>query len=300
MATATMTGRERVNAALERRDHDRVPRFDSYWHETIERWKTEGLDGGWAGARDAIGVDMQDLECFPWPAPFPGRDQTVAEDEDTRTFVNGWGETVRYWKGRSGTPEHIAWACDSPDTWRDAFKPAFDSYQPRLDAQRMRNNARHAHPLGRWTFITALESFEALRHIVGDEAMLIGMAEDPDWIAEMSRTYVDAMLRQLDAAMETGVKPDGVWCYGDMAFNHATMCSPQMYRDLIWPDHKRLCDWAHEHGCKFIYHTDGNVNGVIDLYLEAGFDSLQPIEAKAHMDVRDLAAQYGDRLTLFG
>ena len=32
---------------------------------------------------------------------------------------------------------------------------------------------------------------------------------------------------------------------------------------------------------KFIYHTDGNVNAVLPLYLEAGFDCLQPLEAKA-------------------
>lgn len=31
-----------------------------------------------------------------------------------------------------------------------------------------------------------------------------------------------------------------------------------------------------------------------------GFDALQPLEAKAHMDVRELAPTVGDRLTLFG
>jgi uroporphyrinogen decarboxylase len=300
MATVTMTGRERVNAALARRDHDRVPRFDSYWSETIERWKTEGLDGGWAEAREAIGTDMHDLECFPWPSPFPGRDQAVAEDAQTRTFVNNWGETVRYWKGRSGTPEHIGWSCETADAWRARARQALVEFNPSFDAPRMRDNQRRADELGRWTFITALESFEALRHLAGDVATMIGMAEHPEWIIDMSRVYTDAMLRQLDAAMATGIRPDGVWCYGDMAFNHATMCSPAMYRDLIWPDHKRLCDWAHERGMKFIYHTDGNVNGVIDLYLEAGFDSLQPLEAKAQMDVRELAPSCGDRLTLFG
>jgi uroporphyrinogen decarboxylase len=51
---------------------------------------------------------------------------------------------------------------------------------------------------------------------------------------------------------------------------------------------------------KFIYHTDGDVNGVLDLYLEARFDCLQPLEAKANMDVRKLAPAVGDRLALFG
>jgi uroporphyrinogen decarboxylase len=100
--------------------------------------------------------------------------------------------------------------------------------------------------------------------------------------------------------MSTGIQPDGLWIYGDMAFKTATMCSPGMYRELIWPDHKRLADWAHRHGMKFIFHTDGDVNGVIDLYIQAGFDCLQPLEAKASMDIRKLCPRYGAKLAFFG
>jgi uroporphyrinogen decarboxylase len=73
-----------------------------------------------------------------------------------------------------------------------------------------------------------------------------------------------------------------------------------MYHELIWPDHKRLADWAHKHGMKFIFHTDGDVNGVIDLYLAAGFDCLQPLESKAKKDVRCLCPKYGPELAFFG
>jgi uroporphyrinogen-III decarboxylase len=51
---------------------------------------------------------------------------------------------------------------------------------------------------------------------------------------------------------------------------------------------------------KFIYHTDGEVRGVLDLYVAAGFDCFQPIEAKANMDIRQLCPKYGDRLAMFG
>jgi len=49
-----------------------------------------------------------------------------------------------------------------------------------------------------------------------------------------------------------------------------------------------------------IFHTDGDVRKVMDDYLDAGFDALQPMEAKASMDVREMAPTYGDRLTLGG
>ena len=51
---------------------------------------------------------------------------------------------------------------------------------------------------------------------------------------------------------------------------------------------------------KVIYHTDGRVSGVLDLYIQAGFDCLQPIEAKAGMDIRQFAPTHGDRLAMIG
>ena len=110
----------------------------------------------------------------------------------------------------------------------------------------------------------------------------------------------DAALKNFEALYDVGIQPDGMWMFGDMAFNHSTMCSPALYKELIWPSHKKICDWAHAHGMKFIYHTDGDVNGVLDLYVEAGFDCLQPLECKANMDIRKLVQGYGKDLLFFG
>jgi uroporphyrinogen decarboxylase len=298
--TATLTSRERVNRALTRQDHDRVPRHETFWGDTIRRWQGEGLEGDGGTVLDRLGSDF--LAIGGWNLLFPGYNKKISEDDETITYVNGWLETVREWKGRSGTPEHIDWGCKTREAWEETFKPALDSHpHDDVDPEAYRATMRKGRDAGKWCFLNSLESFEALRHLLGDVECMIHLVEDPEWIAEISRGWTDCMLRRLEMQLEAcGGEIDGVWCYGDMAFNHSTMCSPDMYREVIWPDHKRMTDWAHEHGAKFIFHTDGNVNGVMDLYLEAGFDALQPLEAKAHMDVRDLAPTVGDRLSLFG
>jgi len=51
---------------------------------------------------------------------------------------------------------------------------------------------------------------------------------------------------------------------------------------------------------KFIYHTDGDVRPLIPSLIDTGADCLQPLEAKAGMDIRELVPQYGDRLSFFG
>src|ERR1039458_8410629 len=118
-----MTGRERVNRMFLRQDHDRIPRCESFWGETLVRWESEGAPkGGWEAVLQLLGNDYQPL-CWGWPAPFPGREEVVAQDEQTRTLTDAWGATAKFWKGRSGTPEHVAFECDSRDVWQATVKP---------------------------------------------------------------------------------------------------------------------------------------------------------------------------------
>ena len=294
-----LTGRERVDRAMEHRNQDRVPRFESFWDETILRWEKEGLRGGKRAVLDLLDTDFHGLNWL-WPQVYPGQEEVMEEDDETRVIRDGQGKVIRYWKSKSGTPEHIGFGCETREIWQETYKPALLDTGLQVDPDAIVRSYRDGRKKGRWCHLTSVEPFEETRSVLGDEITLMAMAEDPEWIQDVAVTFTDQVIRNLDAVMATGIQPDGLWIYGDMAFNHSTMCSPAMYRDLIWPDHKRLADWAHAHRMKFIYHTDGDVNGVLDLYAEAGFDCLQPLESKANMDIRKLAPVYGDRFTFFG
>ena len=299
MSKTELTGRERVNRMFDRQDHDRVPRHDSFWDETIIRWQGEGLAGDAQAVLDLLGSDYQRL-CWSWPAPFPDRREVVSEDDQTEVVVDAWGATARFWKERSGTPEHIGFECDAREGWEKRFKPAMLATDVQIALEQARKDYAAGRKAGRWCFLAGVESFECRRKLIGAEMWLVAMATDPDWIRDISRTHTDLVIRDFEAALALGIQPDGVWIYGDMAYNRGTFCSPSMYRELIWPDHKRLVAWTHTHGMKFIFHTDGDVNGVVDLYIDAGFDCLQPLEAKAGMDIRELCPRYGDGLAFFG
>lgn len=294
-----LTSRERVNRAMEHRPHDRIPRHDSFWKETIERWEQEGLTGGETAALKALGSDFQSL-TWCWPVPFPGDWKLLAEDAETKVLRDDNGATVRYWKNKSGTPEHLGWECDSPEVWLSRFKPAFVNQSPRLDVSAVRERYAKARAEGKWVHLTGVEAFEVTRRLIGDVGTMMGIIDHPEWIQDVAETCTDALIRNYESILAAGLEPDGLWTFGDMAFNHSTFCSPAAYEAIIWPSHRRLCDWAHRHGMKFIYHTDGHINQVLDLYDRAGFDCLQPLEAKAGVDIRLLAGRYGSRFSFFG
>ncbi len=295
-----LTSRERVNCAIHRQPHDRVPRFDTYWDDTLERWKDEGLAGGEDAAHARLQADMLRLTPFIWPAPYPGRQEVLSRDGNTRLVRDEWGAIIRLFNDHQTTPEHISWECDSPEAWRNAFKTAIEEAPPEWDLAEVQRRQDRADKETLWSYIPTVEPFECLRKLVGDVEFMMGIIEEPDWIAEMAEVTTTRTLKELNNLLAAGLRPDGLWIYGDLAYNHSTFCSPQQYRDLIWSQHKRMCDWAHQHGMKTIYHTDGNATSVLDLLIEAGVDVFQPLECKAKMQIADLSHEFGDRLTFFG
>ncbi len=295
MTSTTMTSRERVCRMFSRQDQDRVPRYEHFWTDTIERWQTEGFVGNEETLWAWIGSDFQSIQ-WSWPAPFPGRSEVVEEDTQTRVVIDQFGQKCRFWKKRMGTPEHLGWECLSRDDWENTFKPAMLQNTVQIDLELVKQTAQ----TDRWRYLTGVEGFEASRKLLGDEGSLIAMAADPDWIKDLSKVHTDLTIQSFQTILDHGIKPEGLWIYGDMAYTNGTVCSPTMYRDLIWPDHQRLADFAHHNNMKIIFHTDGDINRVIPMYIEAGFDMLQPLEAKANMDIRNLSPDYGDKIGFFG
>ncbi len=126
------------------------------------------------------------------------------------------------------------------------------------------------------------------------------LIEDPELVTDMFEAHTKMITGIYDAMKSAGVQFDGAWLSDDLGYTAAPLISPAMYRELVKPYHKQACDHFARDGLKTILHSDGDVGPLIPDFLEAGFSALNPLEAKAGLDVRNLKPKYGDRLTLFG
>jgi uroporphyrinogen decarboxylase len=116
----------------------------------------------------------------------------------------------------------------------------------------------------------------------------------------MIDTQAELVLGLFQMMIEKGYEFDGYWCSDDLGYRNGLMFSPQVFRELVMPAHKKLCDFCHAHGIAAFLHTCGNVNEAVEDLIAVGWDCLQPLEVKAQMDVIRLKKAYGDRLALMG
>ena len=88
----------------------------------------------------------------------------------------------------------------------------------------------------------------------------------------------------------------------DLASQNNLFCSLDAYRELYLPYSKKLNDWIHANTkWKTMKHCCGGCEPLIEGFIEAGFDILNPIQTSARgMDPQGLVDKYGGRIVFWG
>lgn len=295
-----MTGKERFRRILNHQPVDRIGLYEHFWGDTYKIWAEQGHVSRDDDFDDVFGFDMSKMSPFNLMADLDFETKIISEDEDTYTALDGNGATLRRHKFHDTTPEHIDFSVKERDDWLRLIKPFLTPDPRRIDFEGYRVAKAKAAEKDRFFMWSGNNVFECLHPICGHENMLMGMIDDPDWIAEMAETYADLTIKLQTMLFEQEGWPDGIWFYEDMGYKGAPFMSPQMYRDLIMPSHQKTIAFAHEHGLPVLMHSCGFVEPLLPHMVEAGIDALQVIEIKAGMDLLRIHKQFGDKIALMG
>ena len=126
----------------------------------------------------------------------------------------------------------------------------------------------------------------------------------PEYVYAVFERQCEIALANLERLYQVvGDRVDVVYMTGtDFGMQTGPFLSPQTYRTLFKPFHKRLNDWVHEHtSSKIFMHTCGSVIDLIPEFIEAGFDILNPVQCSAKgMDPIELKRRFGDQLVFGG
>jgi hypothetical protein len=108
-------------------------------------------------------------------------------------------------------------------------------------------------------------------------------------------------LKNIKAAV--GDRVDAVFiCGTDLGTQQSQFCSVDTFRKLYFPYYKMVNDWIHRNTkWKTFKHSCGAVEPLIEPFIEAGFDILNPVQiTAAGMHPAHLKKTYGDRIVFWG
>lgn len=143
----------------------------------------------------------------------------------------------------------------------------------------------------------------ATQFVRGFEDWFVDLAADQ----KLAAALFDAVTEQTTAVTEEILKVGGdladvVSTGDDMGFQNNSIISPELYRKLFKPRHKKFLDTVKKHTDACIhFHSCGSIEGLLDDLIDIGVDVIHPVQVTArNMDSSTLAEKYDDRLSFWG
>jgi len=266
-----MNPRERVLAALQHRIPDRVPRFeiwiDALWGELGSADPPRAyVDTG----QDGILLPSLDL---------PGS--------------NAWGTGMDEWGRVWRDGIYMGGVLDSAADL-ERFSPPLDCAEQLFDRQRIAA-LRRTYPGHCLMFGTHIGPFTAAYLAMGMERFFLRLVDDRPFVQRLLEARTDwclALYRQAEAlGAEVLVLAD------DAGSGKGPLISPRLWRELVWPCHRRIVDGLH---VPVIWHSDGDITSLLPMAIEAGIAGVHGLDPLAGMDLAHIKREYGRDLVLVG
>jgi uroporphyrinogen decarboxylase len=298
-----MTSRERVLAAVDHVQPDRVPIAIRFAPELQQRLCEEL---GFAGERELTAWSGHDMA--PVSPRFPNAASQLCYADPTievtpeghyldifrvpfRPVGAGYGQTYMELVGRpplasSQTLEELeSFPWPRPEMWDYSNIPA--------DLAANADKATRGHSRG---------FFEISHFLRGMDNFLTDLALNPQFACALMDHVVEYLFERSRRILQAGAGGFAIFEYNDdVACQRGLMISPQMWRAYVKPRVARFCDLAHAHGAKLRYHCCGSVRAILPELIEIGVDILNPVQPlAAGMDPFELKRAFGERLTFDG
>ena len=289
-----MTPKERVLAALSFEKPDRTPVYDSFWSEFVDKWRREKGLGPDVDIYNYYGIDVG--RVVPDETPFPHLRSTLEETKEYAVERDGWGAVTRR-RHEAKFFETVAVALPDKSAL-DGLRfesPLLDSrFPPAEEVEELEGK--------RCVFVKTGGPYLRTSNLRGSEQWLIDLAEDPGFALELALRVTDHMTAVgMEAIRRYDLWDTGVWFYDDMGCNRGPMFSPATFERVFLPCYRRMCQAYRQAGVRHILlHSDGNIEPILDMLLDAGIEGINPVEPKAGMHAVRLRERYGRSLALLG
>jgi hypothetical protein len=318
-----MLPRERVFAALEHREPDRVPwgehsiNYNVYeailGRESFVQAQFKQTKALWDGRRDevveshkrdkidlvrALEMDIIAVGQVPsrdhQPKPMKKLDEETYEDEGGNVYrVSATTHDLMPYK--RNTANYVP---PTVESLQERIEKLDDEPLPNADDS-VWELVHHAVREMKQTHFVMLMcgDLEWPRFGATEEESWMSLVLQPEICRKIAELRQKELVRMIPVYAKLGV--DGIMPCGDLGSSTGLMASPRIYREMCYPVHKAHVEAAHRHGLKVLKHCCGHTWPVIDELAEL-YDAYEGIQASAGMDIKLLKERVGRKLCLWG
>lgn len=119
------------------------------------------------------------------------------------------------------------------------------------------------------------------RNLMGDENLAYAFYDAPE-LVHVIMDYYTGMVLGMWERMAEKVEFDLIEFWEDMASKNGSLVSPATFREFMKPHYLKVAEFAQRHGIEImLVDSDGNIEELTGLMLEAGVTALYPYEAQA-------------------
>jgi uroporphyrinogen-III decarboxylase len=304
--TSPLRNRERFKRVMHFQSVDRVPHFEfGYWNETYDVWHQQGLPREIDTEKKMnrhFGFDRFELcpvNDWNWLCP-PFEEQVLEEDDRHKIIIDKDGVKCKVKKdGTSSIPYILDFPLKTRDDW-ERIKEKLNPDDPRRFPANWKELLQSYKDRDFILGIHCGSLMGLIRDLMGFENIALAFYDMPDLMHEIFEYMCDFNIKIIEKLFKV-IEFDYANGWEDIAFRNGPMISPAMFREFLFPRFKRIADVLKKNGVEVIFtDCDGDINPIVDQWIEAGFTCQFPLEVGSGTDPVKLREKFGRQVLLIG
>ena len=224
--------------------------------------------------------------------------RVISDTPEEQILIDGMGRKSRLCKQSATIPLPLEYPVATPDDWA-RLRRWYEFSEDRIDVEGLKR-ARELQKQGYLVLAGMPGGFDEPRQLLGEEGLCVAFYDEPEMIEDMLSVMADTTLKVFERALDY-VVIDNLSVHEDLAGKSGPLAGPAQIRRFIRPYYRKVWDEVKRHGGSlFSQDSDGNMNPVIDDFLDCGVNIMYPFEPGSGMDMVETRKKYGKRLAVKG
>ncbi len=267
-----------------------------------------GLKEEWA--EQGATPEELDLTAYTFRAPMRGRvpvntgwiggepEEVLEESDDYTITRDRMGRTMKLPKGYATLALPLDYPVQDMDDWL-RVKHHYMFSEERFGAD-WEQTARDHLQAGKALVVGIPGGFDEPRQLMGEEELCVAFYTQPELVHDMLQTIGDTAFEVLERVSSV-VQVDELSIHEDLAGKSGPLVGPKQIEEFMKPYYRRIWDMLRDRGARlFSQDSDGDMNPVIQSFMDAGVNVMYPFEPAAGMDIVKTRETYGSKLAFWG